>query len=54
LTSVEIREAFNAHAELKTMRAQDTELNRFRRFTKHVEADRIKASLQQAAKKELM
>jgi transposase len=44
LTSVEMREAFNAHAELKVMRAQETESNRFCRYTKRVEADRIKAA----------
>ncbi|KAE8987313.1 hypothetical protein PR002_g22085 [Phytophthora rubi] len=54
LTSVEMREVFNAHAELKTMRAEDTESNRLHRYMKRLEADRMKATKQQTAKQELM
>ncbi|KAE9158877.1 hypothetical protein PF004_g31733, partial [Phytophthora fragariae] len=54
LTSVEMREVFNAHAELKAMRAEDTESNRLRRYMKRLEADRMKATKQQTAKQELM
>ncbi|KAE9307314.1 hypothetical protein PF008_g21263 [Phytophthora fragariae] len=54
LTSVEMREVFNAHAELKAMRAEDTESNRLRRYMKRLEADRMKATKQQTAKQELV
>ncbi|KAE8976388.1 hypothetical protein PR001_g25026 [Phytophthora rubi] len=54
LTSVEMREVFNAHAELKAMCAEDTVSNRLRRYMKRLEAKRMKAAKQQAAKQELM